>query len=78
VAQKTALSGKVVVTNRSAGGHRRQRPQAPPRVPRHPGSHDVVPHHDLKNKLHDPGDPESDPDRFVGSDLPYACERGYS
>jgi hypothetical protein len=42
------------------------------------GSHDVVPYQDLKNKLHDPGDPEADPDRFVGSDLPYACERAYS
>jgi hypothetical protein len=42
------------------------------------GSHDVVPYQDLKNKLHDPADPESDPDRFVGSDLPYACERAYS
>ena len=38
------------------------------------GSHDVVPYQDLKNKLHDPADPDSDPDRFAGSDLPYACE----
>ena len=42
------------------------------------GSHDVVPYQDLKNKLHDPADPESDPDRFVGSDLPYACDTPYS
>jgi hypothetical protein len=42
------------------------------------GSHDVVPYQDLKNKLHDPADEESDPDRFSGSDLPYACEAPYS
>ena len=42
------------------------------------GSHDVIPYQDLKNKLHDPGDPDSDPDRFVESDLPYACETPYS
>lgn len=42
------------------------------------GSHDVVPYQDLKNKLHDPADPDSDPDRFAGSDLPYACEAPYS
>jgi hypothetical protein len=42
------------------------------------GSHDVVPYQDLKNKLHDPADPDSDPDRFAGSDLPYACEAAYS
>jgi hypothetical protein len=42
------------------------------------GSHDVVPYQDLKNKLHDPADPDSDPDRFTGSDLPYACEAAYS
>jgi hypothetical protein len=42
------------------------------------GSHDVVPFQDLKNKLHDPADPDSDPDRFAGSDLPYACEAPYS
>jgi hypothetical protein len=42
------------------------------------GSHDVVPYQDVKNKLHDPADPDSDPDRFTGSDLPYACEAAYS
>jgi len=42
------------------------------------GSHDVVPYQDLKNKLHDPTDPDSDPDRFAGSDLPYACEGPYN
>jgi hypothetical protein len=42
------------------------------------GSHDVVPYQDLKNKLHDPADPDSDPDRFTASDLPYACESAYS
>jgi hypothetical protein len=42
------------------------------------GSHDVVPYQDLKNKLFDPTDPDSDPDRFVLSDLPYACEARYS
>ena len=42
------------------------------------GSHDVVPFQDLKNKLHDASDTDSDPDRFVGSDLPYACEKPYS
>jgi hypothetical protein len=42
------------------------------------GAHDVVPFQDLKNKLHDPADPDSDPDRFAGSDLPYACEAPYS
>jgi GNAT superfamily N-acetyltransferase len=42
------------------------------------GSRDVVPYQDLKNKLHDPADPESDPDRFAFSDLPYACEAPYS
>jgi len=42
------------------------------------GSRDVVPYQDLKNKLHDPADPDSDPDRFAGSDLPYACEAPYS
>ena len=42
------------------------------------GSHDVVPYQDLKNKLHDPGDPDSDEDRFAKSDLPYACESPYS
>lgn len=42
------------------------------------GSHDVVPYQDLKNKLHDPSDPDSDEDRFAESDLPYACETPYS
>ncbi|MGD9906302.1 MAG: hypothetical protein AB7U83_22750 [Vicinamibacterales bacterium] len=42
------------------------------------GAPDVVPYQDLKNKLHDPADPDSDPDRFAGSDLPYACEAPYS
>lgn len=42
------------------------------------GSRDVVPYQDLRNKLHDPADPESDPDRFAFSDLPYACEAPYS
>ncbi|MGE0363133.1 MAG: hypothetical protein AB7H93_07865 [Vicinamibacterales bacterium] len=42
------------------------------------GSRDVVPYQDLKNKLYDPADPDSDPDRFAGSDLPYACEAPYS
>ncbi len=42
------------------------------------GSRDVVPYQDLKNKLHDPADPESDSDRFAWSDLPYACEARYS
>ena len=42
------------------------------------GSRDVVPYQDLKNKLHDPADPDSDPDRFVFGDLPYACEAPYS
>lgn len=42
------------------------------------GSHDVVPYQDLKNKLYVAADPDSDPDRFVGSDLPYACESPYS
>jgi len=42
------------------------------------GSHDVVPYQELKNPLHDPGDAESDPDRFTGSDLPYACDAPYS
>jgi Peptidase family C25 len=42
------------------------------------GSHDVVPYQDLKNKLFDPNDDESDPDRFTQSDLPYACEAAYS
>ncbi len=42
------------------------------------GSRDVVPYQDLKNKLHDPADPDSDSDRFAYSDLPYACEHGYS
>ncbi len=42
------------------------------------GSHDVVPYQDLKNKLHEAGDPDSDPDRFAPSDLPYACEAPYS
>ena len=37
-----------------------------------------MPYQDLKNKLHDPADPDSDPDRFAGSDLPYACEAPYS
>lgn len=38
------------------------------------GSHDVVPYQDLKNKLHDPADVESDDDRFAPGDLPYACD----
>ena len=42
------------------------------------GSHDAVPYQELNNKLHDPDDPESDEDRFVTSDLPYACESPYS
>ena len=42
------------------------------------GAPDVVPYQDLKNKLHDPADLDSDPDRFSGSDLPYACEAPYS
>ncbi len=42
------------------------------------GSHDVVPYQELKNKLHDPDDPDSDQDRFATSDLPYACESPYS
>lgn len=42
------------------------------------GSHDVVPYQDLKNKLYDPGDSDSDPDRFAPGDLPYACEAPYS
>jgi Peptidase family C25 len=41
------------------------------------GSHDVVPYQDMKNKLHVASDPESDPDRFAPSDLPYACESVY-
>ena len=41
------------------------------------GSHDVVPYQELKNKLHDGADPDSDPDRFAKSDLPYACESPY-
>ena len=42
------------------------------------GAPDVVPYQDLKNKLFDPADPNADPDRFAGSDLPYACEAPYS
>jgi len=42
------------------------------------GSHDVVPFQDLRNPLHDPADPESDPDRFAPSDLPYACDAPFS
>ncbi len=42
------------------------------------GAPDVVPYQDLKNKLFDPADPDADPDRFAGSDLPYACEAPYS
>lgn len=42
------------------------------------GSRDVVPYQDLKNPLNDPGNPDSDIDRFAESDLPYACETPYS
>jgi hypothetical protein len=42
------------------------------------GSRDVVPYQDLKNKLYDAADPDSDPDRFAFGDLPYACEAPYS
>ena len=39
------------------------------------GAVDVVPHQDLKNPVFDD---DNDPDRFVYSDLPYACEKKYS
>ena len=39
------------------------------------GALDVVPHQDLLNPVYDGDD---DPDRFAFSDLPYACEAGYS
>jgi len=42
------------------------------------GSHDVVPYQDLRNPLFDAADPDSDPDRFAPSDLPYACDGAFS
>ncbi|MDX2171131.1 MAG: C25 family cysteine peptidase [Deltaproteobacteria bacterium] len=42
------------------------------------GSIDVIPHQSLANPLFDPSDEESDTDRTVPSDLPYACEAPYS
>jgi hypothetical protein len=39
------------------------------------GAPDVIPHQDLRNPVFDPPD---DPDEFAFSDLPYACEAGYS
>src|SRR5262245_4201969 len=41
------------------------------------GSVDVVPHQSLVNPLFT-DDPDGDDDRFVASDLPYACEAPYS
>ncbi|MET4390635.1 hypothetical protein ABIB73_006417 [Bradyrhizobium sp. F1.4.3] len=41
------------------------------------GSHDVVPHQDLKNPLFK-GRGGDDPDKFAWGDLPYACENPYS
>lgn len=38
------------------------------------GAPDVVPHQSLINPLHSP----DDPDERVDSDLPYACDSGYS
>ena len=40
------------------------------------GGPDVVSHQDLTNPAYDP--PDHDPDQFVPSDLPYACNAGYS
>lgn len=39
------------------------------------GAPDVVPHQDLANPIHAP---PADPDVLAWSDLPYACEAGYS
>ena len=39
------------------------------------GAPDVVPHQDLTNPMHAP---PADPDVLAWSDLPYACEAGYS
>jgi len=39
------------------------------------GAPDVVPHQDLANPMHAP---PADPDVLAWSDLPYACEAGYS
>ncbi len=41
------------------------------------GSIDVIPHQHLTNPLFTPEDPDGDSDRFVPSDLPYACEAPY-
>jgi len=40
------------------------------------GAADVVPHVELNNPVFSTGD--GDPDEFVPSDLPYACDAGYS
>ena len=39
------------------------------------GATDVIPHQDVANPLYKPGD---DDDRWVFSDVPYACDAGYS
>jgi hypothetical protein len=41
------------------------------------GAPDVIPHQRLKNPAFDPGQPDNDPDEWVPSDLPYACNAGY-
>jgi hypothetical protein len=42
------------------------------------GAPDVIPHQQLMNPLYDPAQPDKDPDQWVPSDLPYACEAPFS
>ncbi len=42
------------------------------------GAIDVIPHVPLVNPLYNPNKPDDDSDKSVPSDLPYACESGYS
>ena len=42
------------------------------------GSVDVIPHQELRNPVFNPRRPNDDSDAVVPSDLPYACEAGYS
>jgi hypothetical protein len=42
------------------------------------GSQDVIPHQQLKNPVYDPTQPDKDPDQWISSDLPYACEAAFS
>jgi hypothetical protein len=75
--------GKAVVTNSASGQQNKlaidavYRSLAPDYIVLL-GAVDVIPHQSLANPLFKSAKPDDDPDRFVPSDLPYACETGYS